>query len=106
MTITDLPNTADFITNERYGEYEATFSVRGTIRITIKAESLEEARSKADAMTEDEEFGLELDDAEDVSLDRVGKTRPMFLVTRDGQSMQVSHLQPGDLPRQPDERGF
>ncbi|MDW9823103.1 hypothetical protein GOC19_02980 [Sinorhizobium meliloti] len=104
--MSDLPNKADFIADERPGEYEATFSVRGTIRVTIKAGSLEEARAKADAMTEDEEFGLELDDADDVSLDRVGKTRPMFLVTRDGRSMQVSHLQSGDLPRQPDERGF
>ncbi|RVG60002.1 hypothetical protein [Sinorhizobium meliloti] len=104
--MSELPNEADFVADERPGEYEATFSVRGTIRVTIKAASLEEARAKADAMTEDEEFGLELEEADDVSLDKVGKTRPMFLVTRDGRSMQVSHLQPGDLPRQPDERGF
>ncbi|MDW9473181.1 hypothetical protein GOA69_12495 [Sinorhizobium meliloti] len=104
--MTELSNKADFIADERPGEYEATFSVRGTIHVTVKAESLEEARAKAAAMTEDEEFGLELDEADHVSLDRVFKTRPMFLVTRDGRSMQVSHLQPGDLPRQPDERGF
>lgn len=104
--MSDLPNKADFIADERPGEYEATFSVRGTIHVTVKAESLEEARAKAAAMTEDEEFGLELDEADHVSLDRVFKTRPMFLVTRNGRSMQVSHLQPGDLPRQPDERGF
>ncbi|ASP63358.1 hypothetical protein [Sinorhizobium meliloti] len=104
--MSDLPNKADFIADERPGEYEATFSVRGTIRVTIKAGSLEEARAKADAMTEDEEFGLELDEADDVSVNWVGRPLPMFLVTRDGKKMKVSRLQPGDLPRQPDERGF
>ncbi|MQX89173.1 hypothetical protein [Sinorhizobium meliloti] len=104
--MTEAPNKADFIANERPGEYEATFSVRGTIRVTIKAGSLEEARAKAGAMTEDEEFGLELDEADDVSVNWVGRPLPMFLVTRDGRKMKVSHLQPGDFPRQPDERGF
>lgn len=104
--MTEAPNKADFIANERPGEYEATFSVRGTIRVTIKAGSLEEARAKADAMTEDEEFGLELDEADDVSVNWIGRPLPMFLVTRDGKKMKVSRLQPGDVPRQPDERGF
>ncbi|RVG94267.1 hypothetical protein CN221_16385 [Sinorhizobium meliloti] len=104
--MSDLPDKADFIADERPGEYEATFSVRGTIRVTIKAGSVEEARAKADAMTEDEEFGLELDEADDVSVNWVGRPLPMFLVTRDGKKMKVSRLQPGDLPRQPDERGF
>ncbi|RVJ77590.1 hypothetical protein [Sinorhizobium meliloti] len=104
--MSDLPNKADFIADERPGEYEATFSVRGTVRVTIKAGSLEEARAKADGMTEDEEFGLELDEADDVSVNWVGRPLPMFLVTRHGRKMKVSHLQPGDLPRQPDERGF
>lgn len=104
--MTEAPNKADFIADERPGEYEATFSVRGTIRVTIKAGSVEEARAKADAMTEDEEFGLELDEADDVSVNWVGRPLPMFLVTRDGKKMKVSRLQPGDVPRQPDERGF
>ncbi|MCY1235571.1 hypothetical protein D9M68_150740 [compost metagenome] len=102
----DQPNKADFIADERPGEYEARFAVSGTVHVTIKAGSLEEARAKADAMAEDEEFGLELDEADDVSVRWVGKSATMFLVTRDGQKMQVSRLEPGDLPRQPDERGF
>lgn len=104
--MSELPNAADFIADERPGEYDATFSVHGTIRVTIKAGSLEEAREKAEAMCEDEEFGLELDEADDVSIGWVSKTRPMFLVTRGGKTMRVSHLQAGDAPRQPDERGF
>lgn len=104
--MSELPNAADFIADDRPGEYDAIFSVHGTIRMTIKAESYEEAREKAVSMTEDEEFGLEIDEADDVSVGWLCKTPPMFLVTREGRSMQVSHLQPGDLPRQPDERGF
>ncbi|MDX1222740.1 hypothetical protein GOL85_13505 [Sinorhizobium medicae] len=104
--MSELPHAADFIADERPGEYEVTFSVHGTIHMTIKADSFEEAKEKAAAMAEDEEFGLELDEADDVSAGWVCKTPPMFLVTRGGRSMQVSHLQPGDEPRQPDERGF
>ncbi|OCP36764.1 hypothetical protein [Ensifer sp. LC163] len=104
--MTDLPNKADFIADERPGEYEATFEVRGTIRVTIKAESLQEAEAKAEVMAEDDEFGLELDEADEVSVNWVSRPLPMFLVTRDGRKMKVSRLQPGDVPRQPDERGF
>ncbi|MDB5531561.1 MAG: hypothetical protein JWR51_4664 [Devosia sp.] len=100
------PNPADFSVNERANEYEVRFSVRGEIRLTINAESPEDARSKAEAMTEDEEFGLELDDTDEVRVDHVWKTRPMFLVTREGKKMQVSRLDAGDLPREPDDRGF
>ncbi|MCA1490129.1 hypothetical protein I6F11_04245 [Ensifer sp. NBAIM29] len=104
--MTDAPNKADFLVDERPGEYQATFDVRGRITVTIKAGSLEEARAKADAMSEDDEFGLELDDADDVTVNWVGRPLPMYLVTRDGRKMKVSRLQPGDVPRQPDERGF
>ncbi|TBZ81380.1 hypothetical protein [Rhizobium leguminosarum] len=104
--MTDAPNKADFVVDERPGEYEATFSVRGTIRVTIKADSIAAAKMKADEMADDEEFGLELDEADDVSVNWVGKSVPMYLVTRDGQKMKVSRLQAGDLPRKPDERGF
>lgn len=104
--MSELPNAADFITDDLPGEYDAIFSVHGTIRMTIKAESYEEAREKAVSMTEDEEFGLEIDEADDVSVGWVCKTPPMLLVIRDGKKMRVSHLQIGDAPRQPDERGF
>ncbi|MDX0009193.1 hypothetical protein GOB40_21175 [Sinorhizobium meliloti] len=104
--MSELTNKADFVADERPGEYEATFEVRGTIRVTIKAESLEEAEAKAEAMAEDEEFGLELDDTDEVSVTWVSRPLPMYLVTRDGKKMKVSRLQLGDVPRQPDERGF
>jgi hypothetical protein len=96
----------EFLKNERPNEYEARFSVRGEITVTIKADSLDEAKEKAAAMVEDEDFGLELDEADEVDLRRVQKTPPMFLVTRDGKAMQTSHVQPGDIPREPSEGGF
>ncbi|OJU66195.1 MAG: hypothetical protein BGO05_10130 [Rhizobiales bacterium 63-7] len=104
--MTEAPNKADFSVNERAGEYRVPFVVTGSIETTINADSLEEARAKASAMTEDEEFGLELDQADYVSVDYVSACRPMYRVTREGKAMQVSHLLPGDEPRQPDERGF
>jgi hypothetical protein len=106
MTDIEQPNPEDFSVNERPGEFNVTFSVRGTIRTTIKADSLEDARAKAREMAEFEEFGIELDEADDVEIDLVSKSPVMYRVLRDGKTMQVSRLAPGDLPRQPDERGF
>lgn len=102
----EKPNPADFSKDEKPGEYELRFSVRGEIRMTINAESEAAARAQAEAMLEDETFGTELDTADDVSVDSVRKSRAMYRVTRGGQKMQSSHLEAGDLPREPDERGF
>jgi hypothetical protein len=55
----------------------------------------------------EEEGYVEIDDIHKVDLRHVSKDRPMYRVTREGKPMQVSHLQPGDLPRDPDpDRGF
>lgn len=104
--MSDTPNKEAFIVNERPGEYTASFSVSGTVTISIKAADQAEAIAKALAMAEDEEFGFEIDDVSGVHLDHVYKDPPMYLVDRDGRKMQTSRLMPGDLPRQPDERGF
>jgi hypothetical protein len=95
-----------FIKDERPGEFEVRFSVRGEICLTINAESLEDAKAQAEAMTEDEDFGTEVDTAEEVRVEHVRKSRPMYLVTRNGRPMRVSRLEDGDAPRQPTERGF
>lgn len=102
------PNPADFLVDKREGQFDVDFTIRGTIRRTIKAESLEEAKTIAEAMAYDEDSDelLELDDIHDARVDHVRPMRPMYLVTRDGQAMKVSHLQEGDIPRHPDERGF
>lgn len=102
------PKPDDFIVDKREGQFDVELSIRGTILRTIKADSLEDAKSIAEAMACDEDSDelLELDDIEDARVDRVRPQRPMFLVLRDGKAMKVSHLQEGDTPRQPDERGF
>lgn len=106
MTNTDIgmPNPADFSINEKPGEYTAVIEVRGTISISIKAESQADAQRLAEAELEkiEKEGYVEIDNIDQLEIDRVTKDRPMYRVTRDGGSMQVSHLQPGDLPREPD----
>ena len=94
-------NSEEFLKNERPNAYEAQFKVEGEVCVTIKADSLEDAKAKANAMMGDEDFGRELDDIHEIEVDRVWKSVPMFLVTRDGKTMQVSRLMEGDLPRKP-----
>lgn len=106
MPASEQTDTALFLKNERPNEYEARFKVEGEVRVTIKAESLEDAQSKAEAMMDEKDFGRELDDTHYVDIDHVWKSVPMFLVTRDGTTMQVSRLAEGDMPREADERGF
>lgn len=101
-----MPDAADFLKDDKPGEYVARFTVTGEVRVTIKAESLDDAETRAWAMADSDEFGHDLDDITDVELDWVDRSPPMFLVTRDGRSMRVSHLHDGDLPRQPDSSGF
>jgi len=101
-----MENEADFLKNEKPNEYEASFTVTGKISVEIKADSREDAERQARAMLDDEEFGYDIDDVTDVDFDWVNKTRPMFLVRRNGVNMQVSHIEETDIPRQPDERGF
>lgn len=100
------PNPENFVKNERPTEFEARFRVDGEVRVTIKADSLAEAKAKADAMLNDDDFGLELTDIASIRLSSVWKSPAMYLVTRDGRSMQTSRLQDGDEPREPDEHGF
>lgn len=100
------PNEADFVVNERDGEFYARFRVEGEILLPIKAASLEEARAKANVEIESDLFGLELDEVTMASIDHVYAAPRMFLVTRGGQSMQVSRLEVGDAPREPDARGW
>lgn len=103
-TAIQAPNPADFSRNDKPGEYTAKIEVKGFISISIKADSQEDAQRQAQTEVEriEKEGYVEIDDMEDVDLQRVTKDRPMYRVTREGKPMQVSHLQPGDLPRDPD----
>lgn len=99
-------NEVDFLKNERPNEYEVRFRIDGEVCVTINAASENEAKEKAQAMLEDNDFGLELDAVIDAKVQYVWKSPAMYLVTRDGWAMQVSRLREGDLPRQPTDRGF
>jgi hypothetical protein len=105
----DKPNPADFSVDERPREYKISLRIEGEIVRTIKADSVEQAREIAEAMADkiaDGQGEAELDEVYDVLVSDAYKTKPMYLVTRDGQAMKVTYLRPGDIPRQPDERGF
>lgn len=95
-------NSDEFSKNEKPREYEVRFSVSGKIFVTIEADSLEDARAKAVAM----DVGSDLDEVDDIDIDFVRKSPVMYRVIREGQPMQVSHLQPGDEPRKPGEYDF
>lgn len=106
--MSDLPSPDAFSRNEKPREYTAHIDVRGTISVSLNAESLEDAKRQAEAEIErirNDGF-VDVDEVEEAEIRRVEKDRPMFLVTREGRKMQVSRLEPGDQPRAPDERGF
>ena len=107
--MTDQPNPADFSVNDKPREYEVRIRIEGEVRRTIKADSLEEAEAQAEKIADDiaeDREAAELDDVDDVEVASCRRASPMFRVMRDGKAYQVSHLKPGDLPREPDDRGF
>lgn len=107
--MTDRPNPADFSADDRPREFRATIEVRGTMLVTIEADSIEEARSKAADMAaalDNEPTEIDLDGVDDVRVRYVSKSPTMYRITRGDAVMQVSRLEPGDMPRQPDARGF
>lgn len=108
MTDAAPPNPDDFSRDNRDREYTAIIDVRGTIRVSIQADSREDAQRQAEAEAEriEKEGFVEIDDLDEIELSRMYKDPPMFLVLRGGKNMQVSHLEAGDAPRAPDERGF
>ena len=48
----------------------------------------------------------DLDEVQEADVSYVTSEPTMYRVIRDGQAMQVSFLQEGDVPREPDHRGF
>ena len=107
--MTDKPNPADFSVNDKPREYTVCLLIEGEVRRTIKADSLEEAEAQAEKIADDIAEGretAELDEVDDVQVSSCHRSRPLFRVMRHGKPMQVSRLEPGDLPREPDDRGF
>ena len=105
----DQPNPADFSVNDKPCEYVVRIRIEGEVCRTIKADSLEEAEAQAERIADDiaeDRETAELDEVNDVAVDDCRRATPMFRVLRNGRKYQVSRLSPGDLPREPDERGF
>lgn len=106
--MSDKPNPSDFSCNERDGEYTVYVRASGRISLNIKAVDEHDCRRQAEAeIAKMEQDGfIELDDIDLMEVWRIHKDPRMYRVIRDGQPMQVSVLEPGDLPRPADPRGF
>lgn len=104
--MTEAPDPKSFSINQRDGEYIAVLHVEGEILLNIKANNRIEAESKVADVIEDLESLSELDDVHGATAVTIYKARPMYRVMLDGKKMQVTDLQPGMTPREPDERGF
>lgn len=107
--MTEQPNPADFSADDRRGEYEVRIYLEGYIKRTIKADSQEDAEAKAEALADDiaeDRETAELDEVDDIEVKSCRRPQPMFRVLRDGKAMQTTRLLAGDLPREPDARGF
>lgn len=103
-----LSKDGEFWIMTRPNEYRVTVDLRASTSQIIDAESIEDAKRKADnwcdQMVEDPD--IELDEIDHTDRPFVMKTRPLFLVMREGKPMRTSHLTEGDTPREPDERGW
>lgn len=109
MDATEKPNPADFSVDDRPREYRACISFEGEMVVTIMADSEGEAKQKAETIADEIAESVdayELDEIDDVKVSYVWKSKPMYRVWSEGRKMQVSRLEPGMTPREPDERGF
>jgi hypothetical protein len=104
--MSETPNPADFSVNERPREYRVAVDVRGSMSMTIYADSEQDARKQVEALFADDNWIPDLDDIDDLFIRDLYKAAPMYRVVRDGQTMQVGRLLPGDIPREPNENGF
>ena len=104
--MSEAPNPADFSVDEREGEYQVIIEVSGEIFLTIKAEDHADAERQASEIVGDDDRLLELDEVYDARIVSVYKSKPMFRVMSEGRKAQVTRLEPGMTPREPDEYGF
>lgn len=108
--MTDAPNPDDFSFVDKPTEFRVRLEVMGEISLTITADNIEAARASAQAQADkmiDGEDWAELDEVEQVDVGHVYQSPRMYRVTsEDGRKMQVSRLEVGMKPREPDERGF
>jgi hypothetical protein len=88
-------DASKFSVNERNGEYYAEIDVRGSIRFSIKADSIEEARQKADSEADrlaENEFDIQLNEVDDLEVTDVRAEPKLYRVWAGESKMQVSRL--------------
>lgn len=100
------PDPTLFSVNERPREWLVQVRITGALTLPIQADSEEEAEKKADAIISANDFEPDLDEIDEADIRGVYKSPPLYRALRDGEKIQTSHLQPGDQPREPDDRGF
>jgi hypothetical protein len=52
------------------------------------------------------DYELISSEADECAIDSLRAEPPLYLVSRGDRNIRTTHILPGDLPRQPDERGF
>lgn len=108
MTQDALPLDA-FSFVDRPHQYLVPVRIEATVMVEV-APGVADPREIAETCVRerlDDEFHvlLGIDSAEIAA--RTPQPLPrMYRVTRDGRALQTSLIQPGDQPREPDERGF
>ncbi|WP_434286263.1 hypothetical protein [Celeribacter sp. SCSIO 80788] len=106
----DLPNPDDFSFVDSPNEFRVRLEVKGEFVLTVMADSPEDARSKAVKETEvliATGYFEGLDEVQEVEAGFAFQAPRMYRVTsKDGRKMRVSRLEPGMVPREPDEHGF
>jgi len=91
-----------FYRNDRADQYDVEIRVSATVRETITAGSVTEARDKALAMIQRGEIDVHGDDVDTAEVWSCGSRRPMYLIERPGSTITgTTHPEPDDKPRLP-----
>lgn len=91
---------------EHPGEWDVVIEFRGTVRDTIKADTREDAQRLVRAEIENGGYELYSNEAEDCRVESVRPSPALYLVLRDGRTLQSSRVMTGDQPRDFTEGGF
>lgn len=101
-TATDLQR---FSSDERKDRWNVWIEVHTQWPEEITAATAEEALAKVESLIAANSLDVVAEPG-DFRVVRVRSQPPIYRVLRDGLALRVSHVQPGDQPREPDERGF
>lgn len=104
--MTDQPNPDDFSRATFPGVFRVEVEVCGTYTVEVKADSLEAAKEQVLDEIDSDDYLPEIEEVYSAEIERAWPEPDRFRVMRDGRKYQVTRLEPGDVPREPDERGF